>query len=380
MSAGNGLVYLIEKIGSGIKLVARSQSDGQIVWSQDVSRIKLDENDPYGILSISNIMQAPVIASGKVIVAVDQGIVAYDAQTGAQKWLSPMTGIAVPSGIVTIMAAALSSNTLVVTAQKDIHILSLDDGHSTWTGRPESIKYGMVDPVIIGNTLYVVDYGTYIANSQTDLNWGGSIVALSGGGAIIAASEPNAVTVNFAGTGKGTTLSHDGISCSTSCTLSYSADSSVTLTANPDSSSIFSGWSGDCSGTGSCVLAMNVARNVTAQFAVNNPIITRVLTYTSQSLNFGSVKQGAVASQTIVLKNEGVNSLSVSSIVSSIKEFKASTSAFTIPAGGSFNLVMTFSPGKGKAPTLLNGALSISHNGQNVSSPVNIALQGTRIK
>jgi uncharacterized protein (TIGR03382 family) len=40
----------------------------------------------------------------------------------------------------------------------------------------------------------------------------------------------------------------------------------VTLTAASAAGSNFGGWSGDCTGTGSCQLAMSVARSVTATF------------------------------------------------------------------------------------------------------------------
>jgi uncharacterized repeat protein (TIGR02543 family) len=40
----------------------------------------------------------------------------------------------------------------------------------------------------------------------------------------------------------------------------------VTLTAAPFSGFVFNGWSGDCAGTGLCVVTMANARNVTATF------------------------------------------------------------------------------------------------------------------
>jgi vibriolysin len=45
----------------------------------------------------------------------------------------------------------------------------------------------------------------------------------------------------------------------------------VALTATPDPGSLFAGWSGDCSGTGSCQVTMSQARSVTATFAPNSP-------------------------------------------------------------------------------------------------------------
>ena len=42
---------------------------------------------------------------------------------------------------------------------------------------------------------------------------------------------------------------------------------SIILRPLPDSSSLFIGWSGDCSGTGDCSLTLDVARSVTATFS-----------------------------------------------------------------------------------------------------------------
>jgi hypothetical protein len=46
----------------------------------------------------------------------------------------------------------------------------------------------------------------------------------------------------------------------------YSYNTSVTLTATPALGSIFSGWSGACSGTGTCTVVITQARSVTATF------------------------------------------------------------------------------------------------------------------
>ncbi|MGH2984129.1 MAG: PKD domain-containing protein [Solirubrobacterales bacterium] len=82
----------------------------------------------------------------------------------------------------------------------------------------------------------------------------------------------HSLTVSKDGTGSGTvTSSPAGISCGDSCQASFDAGTLVTLTASPDASSTFSGWSGACSGTGTCQVTMDQARSVTATFAVNMP-------------------------------------------------------------------------------------------------------------
>ena len=75
------------------------------------------------------------------------------------------------------------------------------------------------------------------------------------------------LTVMKDGTGSGyVTSSPAGISCGTTCTMSVDGGTVVTLTASPDGSSTFAGWSGACSGTGTCVLSLDAAKSVTATF------------------------------------------------------------------------------------------------------------------
>jgi len=80
---------------------------------------------------------------------------------------------------------------------------------------------------------------------------------------------PYSLTVSNEGTGSGAVSSSPaGISCGYSCQASFDAGTAVTLTATPDASSVFTGWSSDCSGTGSCQLTLDQARSVTATFAL----------------------------------------------------------------------------------------------------------------
>jgi hypothetical protein len=70
-----------------------------------------------------------------------------------------------------------------------------------------------------------------------------------------------------AGTGAGTvTSSPVGISCGASCLAAFTAGTTVTLTAAPASGSTFGGWSGACTGTGSCTITLDADRSVTATF------------------------------------------------------------------------------------------------------------------
>jgi phospholipase C len=83
----------------------------------------------------------------------------------------------------------------------------------------------------------------------------------------------NALTVTTAGTGTGTvTSSPAGINCTsgstTGCSFSFEPNTAVTLTETPAATNVFSGWSGACTGTGTCSVTLTAATNaVTATFA-----------------------------------------------------------------------------------------------------------------
>jgi hypothetical protein len=75
------------------------------------------------------------------------------------------------------------------------------------------------------------------------------------------------VSVTRSGTGVGTvTSSPAGISCGSSCTADFLTNTAITLTAAPDTGYSFTGWSGACSGSGSCALTANADISVTATF------------------------------------------------------------------------------------------------------------------
>ncbi|GIW34849.1 hypothetical protein [Meiothermus sp.] len=75
------------------------------------------------------------------------------------------------------------------------------------------------------------------------------------------------LTVNKSGSGSGTVTSNPtGINCGATCSASFNAGASVTLSAAAASGATFAGWSGACTGTGTCTVTMNAAQTVTATF------------------------------------------------------------------------------------------------------------------
>ncbi|MFT3954836.1 MAG: alginate lyase family protein [Piscinibacter sp.] len=80
------------------------------------------------------------------------------------------------------------------------------------------------------------------------------------------AANSSALTVSKAGSGT-VTSSPAGINCGSDCGETYTNGTTVTLTATPASGYTFQGWSGPCTGQGTCVVSMSQARVVSATFS-----------------------------------------------------------------------------------------------------------------
>ncbi|MDD5559066.1 choice-of-anchor tandem repeat GloVer-containing protein [Candidatus Methylomirabilis sp.] len=111
---------------------------------------------------------------------------------------------------------------------------------------------------ISGNTVIV---GVPYANANIGIN-------VDQGAAYVFDAVTYTLTVTKAGTGSGTVTSGSlEINCGATCTASFSSGTTVTLTATPATgSTTFTGWSGACTGTGSCNVTMDAAKAVTATF------------------------------------------------------------------------------------------------------------------
>jgi hypothetical protein len=106
----------------------------------------------------------------------------------------------------------------------------------------------------------------------------GDTVATCDVGAYEAEAAPpieNTLTVTLAGASGGGSVASDpaGIACPPDCSENYVFTATVELTATPAADHAFTGWSGDCSGTGACEVAMSDERTVIATFAVLRDLV-----------------------------------------------------------------------------------------------------------
>jgi len=152
-------------------------------------------------------------------------------------------------------------------------------GSGTVTSAPTGIKCGndCTQTYTSGTTV------TLTAKASRGSTFGGWSGACTGtGSCVVSMTEARSVTATFttggssgfvltvtkAGAGSGTvTSSPAGIKCGSDCTETYTSGTTVTLTARAGRGSSFTGWSGACTGTGSCVVSMTAAKSVTSTFS-----------------------------------------------------------------------------------------------------------------
>src|SRR5581483_11180062 len=120
-------------------------------------------------------------------------------------------------------------------------------------------------------------------NVSGNPQWGSENAAIDVSGPV----SSYALDVSVAGSGTGSVSSGDSqISCpSTACSHSYPPSTPVTLTAAPAPGSSFDGWSGDCSGMGTCQVTMNAPHAVTATFS----LVSEPLTVSKAGAGSGTV-------------------------------------------------------------------------------------------
>jgi hypothetical protein len=119
-------------------------------------------------------------------------------------------------------------------------------------------------------------------------------------GSTVGEPQQHTLMVTKAGTGSGTVTSNPaGINCGADCSETYNQGTSVILTPTPDSGSMFMGWSGACSGAGSCTVSMTGDKTATATFAAP--------TASYDGSWSGSTSEGQVFSFTV--SNNGIASI-----------------------------------------------------------------------
>ncbi len=167
---------------------------------------------------------------------------------------------------------------LIVTRPGDGLGLVTSDGNPGWTidcGSVCSQNYNANNRQVVTLTA-AADIGSVF------LGWGGDCAGTGSCSVTMDADRSVAATFSLArqtltviraGSGVGSVVSAPaGIDCGLSCSTMFDAGTVVTLIPTPAAGSVFSGFSGDCSGA-ACMVTMDRARTVTASFALSAEVL-----------------------------------------------------------------------------------------------------------
>ena len=144
---------------------------------------------------------------------------------------------------------------------------------------------------------------------------GACVVTMGAAKAVTATFTPKGfvLTVKTSGSGSGTvTSSPAGIDCGATCSASFSQGTAVTLTPTADATSDFESWSGACTGTDACVVAVDAAKSVTATFTLKSYSLavsrtgagTGTVTSTPTGIECGATCSAAFKAGTVVTLNQ----------------------------------------------------------------------------
>ena len=189
-------------------------------------------------------------------------------------------------------------------------------------------------------------------------------VGQKAGSLVVSAMPGGSDTATLAGTarahvavtisGSGTVTSNPaGLACSGTCAADFTS-SPVTLDASPGATAAFAGWGGDCSGTGSCVLTLDAAKNVTASFVAQAQIDITDASYTFPDQGLGA----AMGTKVFTVGNTG-QSPTGAPVVHTTGDYKVQSTTCTAPLGptGKCTVTVQFAPTSAGAKT---GVLSVS--------------------
>src|SRR4029453_7453841 len=186
-----------------------------------------------GVPSIGNVVQLPITAPGPTLASLSPS----SAQAGGAGFTLTVTGSNFVSGASVRWNGSARTTTFVSASQLTATIGSAD------------IAAAGTAQVTVANP-----DGTVSNALPFTVTGGGTTFTLT-------------VTRNGSASSQGTvTSSPAGINCGSTCGSAFTSGTVVTLTARVTGNRVFAGWSGACTGTGTCTVTMNANTAVTATF------------------------------------------------------------------------------------------------------------------
>ena len=184
------------------------------------------------------------------------------------------------------------------------------------------------------------------------------------------AKPPQALNVGRAGAGLGNVASVPaGIDCGAICAASFAAGSSVTLAATPVTAlgSTFAGWSGACTGTGTCTVKMDAPAVVTATFNQATPATV------AQSATALMYSNDVRASQVVTFTNQSTGPITFNTAALTSARYSQANNCGVVSAGGSCSVTLGYDPANAGSDSATFTLTSTASNSPHVVALVALA-------
>lgn len=291
--------FFLTSAGGGDIFISKLDSGGDFVWAKAMGGTTSDGGHDITVDTSGNVYTSGIFQGSEAFVPgawTNLGIhwdifVSKLDNTGNLVWFKVVDGMGLtdlyPGGISVdtsgnVYTTGYFANTidfdpgigtfnLTSAGESDIFIFKLDSGGNfVWAkaiGGPSSAGASEISVDASGNI-----YTTGAFTGTVDFDPGpGTFNLTSAGGYgdifVLCLNQRSTLTVSLPGNGLGSVASSPaGVNCGSDCSETYNYGTTVTLTATVGPDSIFSGWSGACSGSGSCIIKMDRHQAVSANF------------------------------------------------------------------------------------------------------------------
>ncbi len=209
-----------------------------------------------------------------------------------------------PTGMVVITGSAVQGQTLTA----DTSTLADADGLGTFSYQWKRNGAAIAGATASTYTLVQADVGSTITVTVSYTDGGGTAESLTSAPTTTVKALLFTLTVSKSGLGGGTVSSAPaGIDCGATCSFSFALGTSVTLTPTANAGSAFGRWSGDCTGSGACVINMTADRTVDARFTLTNTGTTSLTSSVLPASRTGYFPGGPAITVFATVINAGAN-------------------------------------------------------------------------
>jgi hypothetical protein len=318
----------------------------------DVSSSSTNYSNASGFLAVDPIfwrLQVTTAGTGTGTVSIDTGTLAWSGNTGTSYYVdganvsltatpgtnSDFTGWSgACSGTGSCMISMGTNTAAIATFARNAYVIStaVSAGSGTVICSPNPVSANRSSTCFITPSFGYQTIGVIVDGSSVGSPAAYPFTNVTADHVISASFGVITYSLNVitAGTGTGkVTSSPAGINCGATCSSGFAAGTPVILTAATTTGSTFMGWSGACTGSGSCIVSMLTTTTVTATFNDTTPPVLVI-----SALPDGSFTNNPTFSMNGTVKdNIGVQSLVISGATVTVQSDHSFTYALVLSTG-----------------------------------------------